>query len=377
MNELTELLRSLVSINSINPDLVPGAAGEGDIARYIAGWLERAGLQVELDETTPHRPNVIGIARGSGGGKTLLLNGHVDTVGVTGMPHPFEPHVENGRLYGRGAYDMKGGVAASMLAIAAARKQSLRGDLVFTAVVDEEYAGVGTMTVANRYHADGAVIAEPTELELIAAHKGFVWFDIETQGVAAHGSRPDLGIDAIAKMGRVLSEVEHLDRNIRSRLPHPRLGTGSLHASLIQGGQELSSYPEHCIVSVERRTLPGETPELVEAELHKIIENIARSDPAFQATIRRGIDRSPLETPEDARVVSAVTQAAEHVLGHAPKIAGVSYWTDAATLSQFGIPTILFGGIGAGAHAVEEWVELESLEKCVEIYLQTAIQFCS
>lgn len=377
MNSLTELLHALVSINSINPDLVHGAPGEGDIARFIAAWLERAGLEVELDESTPHRPNVIGIVRGSGGGKMLLLNGHIDTVGVSGMAHPFEPYVENGRLYGRGAYDMKGGVAACMLAVANARKHPLRGDVIFTAVVDEEYAGVGTMTVAPHYRVDGAVIAEPTKLELVAAHKGFVWFEIETQGIAAHGSRPDLGVDAIAKMGRVLSEVEHLDRNIRSRLPHDRLGTGSLHASLIQGGQELSSYPERCIVSVERRTLPGESPEIVEAELQKILENIARSDSAFHATIRRGIDRSPLETPEAAPIVSTVLQAAENVLGHAPKIAGVPYWTDAATLAQFGIPTILFGGIGAGAHAIEEWVELESLEKCAEIYLQTAIQFCS
>lgn len=376
MNELTQLLGELVEINSINPDLVPDAPGEGEIARYIAGWLERAGVQVELDESVPHRPNVIGIARGKGGGKTLLLNGHMDTVGVAGMTEPYAPYVEQGRLYGRGAYDMKCGVAACMVAIAAARKHALRGDMIFTAVVDEEYAGLGTMGTARRYRADGAVVAEPTHMQLIPTHKGFVWLEIETQGVAAHGSRPDLGVDAIAKMGRVLTELEHLDRNLRSRLPHTLLGTGSVHASLVRGGQELSSYPEHCVVSVERRTVPGETVEIVEGEMQKIVERIAQSDASFRAVVRRGLVRTPLETRRDEEIVQVLSDAAMRVLGHAPEISGVPYWTDAATLSAAGIPTILFGPTGAGAHAVEEWVELESVEQCAEIYAETAREFC-
>lgn len=177
MNNIDQLLSDLVAINSINPDLVPGAPGEAELAGYIAAWLERAGLEVQLDEVVPGRPNVVGIARGSGGGQTLLLNGHLDTVGVEGMPQPHRPYLQNGRLYGRGAYDMKGGVAACMLAVAAARQHALRGDLIFTAVIDEEYAGLGTMAVAQRYRADGAIVAEPAELQLIVAHKGFVWFD--------------------------------------------------------------------------------------------------------------------------------------------------------------------------------------------------------
>lgn len=376
MNELAQLLSDLVAINSINPDLVPGAPGEGEIARYIASWLERAGVQVELDESVPHRPSVLGIARGTGDGKTLLLNGHMDTVGVAGMTNPHTPCVENGRLYGRGAYDMKCGVVACMMAIAAARKRSLRGSVIFTAVVDEEYAGLGTMGVAWKYPADGAVVAESTHLQLIPSHKGFVWLDIETQGVAAHGSRPDLGVDAIAKMGRVLSEIEHLDRNLRSRLPHKLLGTASLHASLIRGGQELSSYPEHCVVSVERRTLPGEAVETVEAEIQEIIERVAQTDPAFKGVVRRRLVRTPLETPPDEEIVGAVREAATRVLGRAPEISGVPYWTDAATLAAAGIPAILFGPTGEGAHAIEEWVDLESVEHCAEIYLETAVEFC-
>jgi acetylornithine deacetylase len=293
MDELETLLSDLVSINSINPDLVPGSPGEGEIAQYIAGWLERAGLEVELVESVSGRPNVVGIARGTGGGKTLLLNGHMDTVGIAGMPDAHQPMIKDGRLYGRGSYDMKGGVAACMLAIAEAKKQQLRGDVIFTGVIDEEYASLGTMDLARRFQADGAIVAEFTELQLILAHRGFVWLEVETIGRAAHGSRPDLGVDAIVKMGKVLTELEKLDQKLRANPTHPLLGSGSLHASLITGGQELSSYPERCILSAERRTLPGETPEAVEGEFLQIVKELQRADSFFKAEVRRGIDRSP------------------------------------------------------------------------------------
>ncbi len=398
MHELDRLLTDLVAINSINPDLVPGAPGEAEIAHYIAGWLERAGLEVQLLEPVPGRPNVVGIAKGTGGGKTLLLNGHMDTVGIGDMskrsedgasevkdgaasaanapPNPHEPFIKEGRLYGRGAYDMKGGLAACMSAVAAARQHRLRGDVIFMAVMDEEYASLGTMDLAQRFHADGAIVAEFTELQLILAHKGFVWLEIETLGKAAHGSRPDLGVDAIAKMGSVLVKLEQLDQRLRSNPTHPLLGSGSLHASLIKGGQELSSYPDHCILSVERRTLPGETPENVEAELLDIVHDLKRADPSFNAVVRRSLDRSPLETSEDSGIVKAIQGAAEKVLGHPPKIAGVPFWTDAAILSAAGIPSLLFGPSGAGAHAIEEWVDLASVHACADIYLAAALEFC-
>src|SRR5512138_2405364 len=271
MSDLTELLSSLVSIDSTNPDLVPGAAGEGEIARYIASWLERAGLEVRLIESAAGRPNVVAVARGTGGGRSLLLNGHMDTVSQGSFAEAHKPRIESGRLYGRGAYDMKGGLAACMQAIVEAGRRRLRGDVILAAVVDEEYASLGTATVVETVHADAAIVAEFTELQVVLAHKGFVWFDIETTGRAAHGSRPDLGVDAIAHMGRVLVQLEEMDRALRSEATHPLLGSGSLHAGLIRGGQELSSYPEHCTLSIERRTLPGETPADVEAALLSIL----------------------------------------------------------------------------------------------------------
>jgi acetylornithine deacetylase len=378
MDELERLLSDLVAINSINPDLVPGSPGEAEIAHYIADWLRRAGLEVELLESASGRPNVVGIARGIGGGKTLLLNGHMDTVGVTGMPDGHQPRIDRaaGRLYGRGAYDMKGGVAACMLTIAAARKQNLRGDVIFTGVIDEEYASVGTMDLAKRFHADGAIVAEFTELQLILAHRGFVWLEVETIGKAAHGSRPDLGVDAIVKMGKVLTKMEKLDQNLRANPTHPLLGSGSLHASLIRGGQELSSYPERCLLSVERRTLPGETPESAEDEFVRIVDDLQRSDPSFNAVVRRGIDRSPLETREDAEIVQVLQRASVKVLNHPLQVAGVQFWTDAAVLSAVGIPSVLFGPSGSGAHAVEEWVDLSSVRRCADIYLASALDFC-
>jgi acetylornithine deacetylase len=371
-----ELLGSLVAINSINPDLIPGGGGEAEIAHFIANWAERASLEVQLQEPAPGRPNVVAIARGSGGGKALMLNGHMDTVGVEGMTQAHEPQVKKGRLYGRGAYDMKAGLAACMLAVKAAKQKHLRGDVLLTAVMDEEYAGVGTAEIARHYHADAAIVAEFTEMNLVLAHKGFVWLDVETTGTAAHGSRPELGVDAIAKMGSMLVELEKLDQDLRAHPTHKWLGSGSLHASLIHGGRELSSYPDHCVLSYERRTIPGETPEMVEAEAQEIIRRLQRSDPSFKATIRRGIDRAPMETPEDSEIVSAVKGSAAKVLKHAPELGGVPFWTDAATLQAAGIPAILYGPSGAGAHAIEEWVDLQSVEDCAEIYLETATAFC-
>jgi acetylornithine deacetylase len=271
---------------------------------------------------------------------------------------------------------MKAGLAACMLAVKNAKQKNLRGDVILTAVMDEEYAGLGTMDIAKRYHADAAIVAEFTEMNLILAHKGFVWLDVETTGIAAHGSQPELGIDAIAKMGSMLVELEKLDQTLRSHPPHKWLGNGSLHASLINGGRELSSYPDRCQLSIERRTLPGETPEMVEAEVREIIQRLQSTDPSFKAQVRRGIDRSPMETPEDSPIVKVVKESAKKVLKHTPEITGVPFWTDAATLWTAGIPSILFGPSGAGAHAIEEWVDLQSVDDCAKIYLEAAVEFC-
>ena len=362
---LADLLADLVRIDSINPDLIEGAAGEGEIARFVAGWLEDAGLEVEVEEVAPGRFNTVGVARGSGGGKSLLLNAHMDTVGTAGMERPFEPAVENGRMHGRGSYDMKSGLAAIMLAGAEAAKAGLRGDVVVTAVCDEEVASIGTARVAERYRADAAIVSEPTEMRLVIAHKGYVGFEIETKGRAAHGSRPDLGIDAIAHMGHVLVGIEELDRRLRADPTHPLLASGSLHASVIEGGQEYSSYPERCLLKGERRTIPGESAAHVEGELRELLGDV-------DGEIRVVAAREPFETATDAPIAELV---ARHAGG--PEVVGAPFWAESALLSAAGIPTVVFGAAGEGAHAVEEWVDLVSAERCVEIYTAVARELCA
>lgn len=377
MNEITSLLQQLVAINSINPDLVAGGAGERAIAHFVANWLERAGVEVTLDEPMPGRPNVVGIVRGTGGGRSLLLNAHMDTVGIAGMERPHEPVVEGKRLYGRGAYDMKGGLAAIMMAASHAKKLSLRGDVIVTAVADEEYASLGTQSIVKQWHADAAIVTEPTALRLCVAHKGFIWLEITTQGKAAHGSRPDLGCDAIVKMGKVLVGLERLDHSLRAALSHPLLGSGSLHASLIEGGQELSSYPERCVLQVERRTIPGETPEHVEVEIRELLEEIQHADPTFLASIKTTLVREPFEVAENTPIVRTLSNQGEALLHSAPEIVGDTMWMDAALLAAAGIPTVVFGPGGAGAHAVIEWADLEQVQQCSDILLATIQQFCA
>lgn len=377
MNEITILLQQLVAIDSINPDLVAGGAGEREIAHFVANWLEQAGIEVTLDESVLGRPNVIGIVRGTGGGRSLLLNAHLDTVGVAGMERPHEPVVEGNRLYGRGAYDMKGGLAAIMMAIAQTKKLSLRGDVILTAVADEEYASLGTQAIVKRWHADAAIVTEPTALRLCVAHKGFVWLEITTQGRAAHGSRPDLGNDAIVKMGHILVGLEQLDRSLRAVPSHRLLGSGSLHASLIEGGQELSSYPEICTLQVERRTIPDETPEQVEGEIRNLLGEIGRTDPTFLASVKTTFVRDPYEVAEDAAIVQTVFGQAASLLGSAPEVVGETWWTDAALLAAAGIPTVLYGPGGAGAHAVIEWADLEQVRQCSDVLLATIQEFCA
>jgi acetylornithine deacetylase len=377
VSDAAELTARLVEIESVNPNVVAGGSGETGVARLVAEWCERAGLETSLEEAAPGRPNVVAVARGKGGGRSLMLNAHMDTVGVTGMTDPFSPRVEDGRLYGRGAYDMKGSLAACMLAAVEAKRRGLRGDVIFTAVADEEFASVGTEAVAASIRADAAIVTEPTGMCAAVAHRGFVHVEIETRGRAAHGSLPDVGIDAIAKMGRVLVAIEQLDRSLRSNPTHRYLGSGSAHASLIEGGQEYSSYPARCVLQAERRTIPGETAQSVESELRVIVEREADGDRDFNADVRVLASREPFEIDEREPIVQSLRRNAAAVLGREPELVGVPFWADAALLAEVGIPTVVFGPGGAGAHAEVEWVEIADLERCVEIYVAVASELCS
>jgi acetylornithine deacetylase len=365
-SDVAELTARLVAIDSVNPSLVDGGAGETEIAAFVAGWARDSGLEAQVLEETAGRPSVLVTAAGAGDGPTLLLCGHLDTVNVEGMTDPHTPRIDGDRLYGRGAYDMKAGLAAALIACREAAKLGLAGDVVVAAVADEEHASLGIQEVLRSARADAAIVTEPTELELVVAHKGFVWAELEVHGVAAHGSRPHLGEDAIVKAGPVLTAIGELDAALGART-HPLLGRGSVHASTINGGVELSSYPARCVIGLERRTLPGETAEDVEKELAQLGADEHRIL----------LVREPFEADPDAEIVPALSQAAASVLGAPPVIAGASYWADAAFIAAAGIPTVMFGPGGEGAHAVEEWVGIPDTVAVAETLVAVARALCS
>lgn len=380
MDPSITLLRDLIAIDSVNPSLVPGAAGEGQISEAVAAHLRRLGLDVDVQEVVAGRANVIGVLDGRAPGRSLMLCGHLDTVGVDGMTAPFDPVERGGRLYGRGAQDMKGGVAAMIDAarLIAESGGLAAGRLIVTAVVDEEYESIGADALVTRWRADGAVVTEPTDMNIAVGHKGFAWYDVETRGRAAHGSRPRDGRDAILRMGRVLHELEALDRRLQAVPPHPLMGTASLHASLIEGGRELSSYPDRCSLKLERRTVPGETEQQVTAELAAILSGLRRDDPEFDAALTPLFSRPSYELSAQHALPRALLRAVE-ARGSTDSdrdFTGMSFWTDAAVLGSAGIPSVLFGPGGAGLHSAEEYVEIEDVLRCRDILAALARAWC-
>lgn len=379
---LVDLLRDLVQIDSVNPSLVDGAAGEAEIAAHVAGEMKRAGLEVETRKSAPGRVSVVGRLPGRRPevGRSLMLNAHMDTVGVEGMEAPFSADVRSGRLYGRGAYDMKGALAACMEAARALALSGRRpaGDLVVAAVADEEYASLGTSELVEDggHLTDGAVVTEPTGLDVCLAHKGFAWMRVVTRGRAAHGSQFDVGVDANLRMGRVMAALDRLEEEVRGRDPHPLVGPPSLHAPLVRGGTGISTYSDRCELKVERRTVPGESAEQVVGEVREIVDRLREEDPGFEAELETLLVRRPFEVEPDARVVRSVDESAKAVLGRRPERTGERPWMDSALLSEAGVETVVIGPTGEGAHAEKEWVELDSVEQLAGILATTALRYC-
>jgi acetylornithine deacetylase len=375
---LISTLEKLVTTNSVNPTLVPGAPGESEIAAVTAEAMRESGLEVTVLEGKPGRPSVAGRLRGGGEGPSLMFNAHYDTVGVEGMEAPFAAEVKDGRLYGRGAYDMKGSLAASIEAARAlaAAGIRLRGDLVVAAVADEEYASLGTEELIHACPTDAVIVTEPTSLRLCVAHRGFTWIEVRAFGRAAHGSRYKEGIDANLRMGRVLHRLENLERELRTSEGHPLLGPPTLHAALLAGGTGLSTYAAESILKIERRTVPPETREQVESEVATLLAELGVEDPTFQAEQRTIFHRQPFETDPEAPIARTVADAATRVLGEAPEVVGDSPWMDSALFAAAGIDTVVIGPAGAGAHAAVEWVDVDSCCHLAEILASAAIDYC-
>ena len=370
--DVIDLLTTLVSIDSVNPALIAGAAGETRIAERVAAWATQNGLAAEHVETTPGRPSVI-VRSGPNPGPTLLLCGHLDTVGVDGVSGPFNPRVDGDRLYGRGAYDMKSGLAAALIACRDASRAGIAGEVIVAAVADEEHASLGVQETLRHVRADAAIVTEPTELQIATSHKGFVWTEIEVTGRSAHGSRPHLGMDAIMKTWPILRALDALNGELATRRTHPALGPGSLHASLITGGREESTIPERCLLTVERRTLPGESTADVETDIARLLVQCRTADADLVVAARTTLARDSFEASPDEPIVLALQRA----LGQ-PGITpgGVSYWADSAFIAAAGIPTVLYGPHGDGAHAKTEWVSISGTIQCARTLTAVAMDFC-
>jgi acetylornithine deacetylase len=372
------LTRALIATDSRNPSLAPDAPGEAAAAELLAATLTAWGFAVDLLDALPGRPNVIARIGGGDGGRSLLLNGHLDTVGVEGMTHkPFTPHEQDGRLYGRGSADMKSGLAAMCAAAVRASDTGLGGEVVIAAVVDEEFGSAGTRNLLEAgVTAHAAVVTEPTRLAVCPAHRGFSWLDVIVQGRAAHGSRYDIGVDAVTLAAHLLAELDTYQRDVLVTRTHPLLGHASLHAGTISGGSGISTYPERCEFSVERRTLPGEQSAAFEGEVRAAIERVQARHPELKAEIRPGLVQAPNNVPLDAPIVAALVAAAESVKVHAP-VEGLSCWTDAALFTAAGIPAICFGpGDIALAHAAEEFVPVQEITKATDVLTALIVGWC-
>jgi acetylornithine deacetylase len=372
------LTRALVAVDSRNPSLVAGAPGEGAIATLLADVLRDWGCAVELQEVVPGRPNVIARV-GKRGGPSLMFNGHLDVVDVVGMAHPpFNPMERDGRIWGRGSSDMKSGVASMCAAAVRAVDQGLAGEVTIAAVIDEEYTSLGTRALIDRgIRADAAIVTEPTRLAIMPAHRGFVWLDLHVTGRAAHGSRWDIGIDAIRHTGLFLAELDRHDANALTARHHALLGRPSVHASVIAGGTGMSTYPDRCDLSIERRTIPGETAAQVLSEMEELRDQVRGAHPEFDATVKVSLSQAPSDVAVTAPIVRALS-AALCACGVAVSIEGMSAWTDAALLNDAGIPAICFGpGDITLAHAAEEFVLRKEIEDATRVLTDLALRWAS
>lgn len=383
VDDAVGLTQALTRINSSNPTLsVTDGVGETEIATYLAAWFAHRDIEYHWIEKITGRPSVVGVLRGTRGGKSLMFNGHTDTVSLSSYekdPLSGSIGTKNGKqvVFGRGCLDMKGGLAAGLAALSATKASGRipRGDIIVAAVSDEEDASQGTQNIIEAgWRADAAVLPEPTQGAILTAHKGFIWIEVDILGVAAHGSDPSSGVDAILSAGSFLQALDQY----QSRLPvDDTLGQGSLHCGLIRGGEEPTSYPAQCTITIEFRTVPVQTEECLLAEMSALLEGVAQKNPRFKyAQPRITMSRPTQKVAADHPFVQRAAASASTVLGAEPVVKSGPFWTDAAFLGAAGIPSIVWGPAGEGLHAKEEWVEVESLRQFEKMFTQLVQDFC-
>lgn len=372
------LARALVATPSVNPSLDADGSGEGEVSALVAGWLREWGFGVEEVEAAPGRPSIVGrLERGSG--RSLLLAGHLDTVGVADMViDPFDPVLRDGRLWGRGSADMKGGVAAALAAARDLAAEDFNGSLVLSLTADEEEAALGCRRVVESgLRADGAIVCEPTGLAVMPAHKGFAWVQVDFRGQAAHGSRPERGVDAIRHAGLFLARLDELEAALAGRKEHPLLGFGSIHAGTIHGGTAPSVYPSRCRLVLERRTLPRESVPAIRSEVEYLLAELRSHVPSLDADLEVTLYCNGSEIPRDHELVGVLSRALED-MDVEPRIEGMSAWVEASIYNEAGIPALCFGpGTIEDAHTADESASIEEIQAAHRVLLDTARAFLS
>jgi len=378
-NEVLATLQDVVAIESINPDLPGGQQGENEMANYTENFFKDLDIPCQRQKVLPNRSNVIATLAGQQTDRILLFECHMDTASAEIMTiPPFEPHISNGLLYGRGACDTKAGGVAMMMAIKALKQAGITppSTIQYAGVVDEEYLFRGALALAKNTNATAVVVSEPTDLAVVRSHKGLARFRILVKGTAAHSSKPHLGVNAVTKMARLILAIEdEIIPTYEAKL-HPLVGSPTLNIGVISGGAQVNFVPDQCVIEIDRRTIPGETPEETLQPFRQLIERLKDQDPELEVELEKPfLLDSAMETDTEAEIVQVSRQACRTVLGQ-PTVTGVPYGTDASKFTTLGIPAIVLGpGSIDQAHAAVEWVDCNQVIQAVEIYKQTMLNF--
>ena len=376
-----DMISDLVRIDSVTPWLVEGGAGESEVVRYFKDWVADLAVEVEIQEIEPGRENFIATLRGTGGGPSLCLNAHADTVGYAGWPDSaLVPRLEGDRLYGLGAADDKGCCAIALLALRhlATSGVPLRGDLIVACVADEEGVSIGSEHLVRTMNPDLAIVLEADALpKVIVEHQGFGWLDIVIRGRAAHGSTPDQGVDAIVGLSEVLSRLHAWDLEHFAGVPEPRNGRTVFHTGTVRGGTDYATYPSQAVLGIEIGTQPGETMAKRVQEIEAIIATVVEQMPGLTGEVQIRLEREPFLAEGHEALLESLRRATIETLGRDIDVVGLNAWTDAALMQAAGTPTVMMGPLGGNLHCPDEWVFIPDVVASVDILINMITEVLS